>query len=185
MSTAGDVVSKSTLTNNATRSGGRAARPRPKKATAERIPEVAPPRMVKGDRLSSLVGHRLRLAHLTAVSCFETAFEGQNLTPVQFAILESIAAHPMQAQNELAAAIRTAPSVLVGSIGKLEKDGLVGRVVDEDRRRFRLALTRSGQAKLQTGRERIAASERRLTQDLSAPEVATLLSLLGRVAGPA
>jgi DNA-binding MarR family transcriptional regulator len=91
----------------------------------------------------------------------------------------------MQAQNELAATIRTAPSVLVGSIGKLEKAGLIDRVVDEDRRRFRLALTRPGYDKLQIGRERIAASERRLTQALSASEVATLLGLLGRVAGPA
>ena len=34
MSTAGDVVSKSTSTDNATRSGGRAVRPKPKKAMA-------------------------------------------------------------------------------------------------------------------------------------------------------
>jgi DNA-binding MarR family transcriptional regulator len=178
-------VSKSTSTDRATRSSGRAVQPRPKKAMTERRPEAPPLRTAKGDRLSSLVGHRLRLAHLTAVSCFETAFTGLNLTPVQFAILESIAAHPMQAQNELAATIRTAPSVLVGSIGKLEKDGLIDRVVDEDRRRFRLALTRPGYAKLRIGRERIATSERRLTQALSASEVATLLDLLGRVAGPA
>jgi hypothetical protein len=85
----------------------------------ERRPEAPPLRTAKGDRLSSLVGHRLRLAHLTAVSCFETAFTGLNLTPVQFAIW-SIAAHPMQAQNELAATIRL-PTVLVGSIGKLER----------------------------------------------------------------
>ena len=85
------------------------------------------------------------------------------------------------------AAIRAAVSqpALSASIAKLEEEGLVDRVVDEDRRRFRLALSRPGQAKLQIGRERIAISERRLTQALSASEVATLLGLLVRVADSA
>jgi DNA-binding MarR family transcriptional regulator len=133
------------------------------------------------DRLYRLVGHRLRLAHLRAVNCFEEAFDGLSLTPIEYGILECIKSSPVLAQIDLATRLQTAPSVLVGCIAKLEKKGLIDRLIGDDRRRYELVLTSTGLERLREARLRIARSEARLTRNLGREEVSSLLELLGRL----
>jgi DNA-binding MarR family transcriptional regulator len=150
------------------------------------IAEPGPDQPTDPGRLPDLIGFNLRICYGIAAQIFARAFEPLDLAPIQFAALEFVANTPDRAQTEIAEQIGTAPSVLVGSLEKLERRGLITRGRDAaDRRRFVVRATEEGEALLAEAHGRIEEVEDELTSGLDRAERATLLGLLRRVAGRA
>lgn len=96
-----------------------------------------------------MAGHLIRRMHQQATLAFiqRTQAAGFDLTPVQFAALDAIAAHPGTDQARVAGAIAYDRATIGGVIDRLEQKGWVRRVVSErDRRARELSLTADGQA---------------------------------------
>lgn len=112
--------------------------------------------------LDALAEHELRLAH--------------------FAVLAALADFGPLAQHELAERLDINRSHLVGYVDDIEQRGLVLRGRDpRDRRRQRVALTRSGRALLRRLQGVAHRSQTEFLQELSEPERQTLIALLRRV----
>mgnify|MGYP002382426938 CR=1 FL=1 len=74
-----------------------------------------------------------------------TKAAGFDLTPVQFAALDAIHAHPAMDQARIAEMIGYDRATIGGVIDRLEQKGWIHRVVSErDRRARELSLTREG-----------------------------------------
>ena len=114
------------------------------------------------DRIE-MAGHLIRRLHQQSTQVFqsETLAAGFELTSVQFAALDAVAAQPGIDQASLAAAISFDRATIGGVIDRLELKGLVQREVSEADRRARcLRLTPAGRRLLAAVRpvvERLAA----------------------------
>ena len=100
------------------------------------------------DRIE-MAGHLIRRLHQQSTQIFQaqTQAAGFDLTSVQFAALDAIAQQPGIDQASLAATIGFDRATIGGVIDRLERKGLVQRVVSEqDRRARQLHLTRRGRA---------------------------------------
>lgn len=131
------------------------------------MPEAIP--MPQHDsRLTALhehPGHLLRRAQQISVAIFFDEL-GSELTPVQYAMLRSLADHPGIDQVSLAgiAAIDTSTGATV--CARLEEKGLLERkVIPHNRRQRALSITPAGAALL----AEMAAGAQRLNQRLLAP----------------
>ncbi len=94
-----------------------------------------------------MAGHLIRRLHQLSTQVFvqRTQAEGYDLTPVQFAALDAIQAHPATDQASVAEAIAYDRATIGGVIERLEQKGWVRRVVSErDRRARQLSLTPEG-----------------------------------------
>lgn len=104
------------------------------------------------------------------------------LAPTEVRLLRHVARHPGLTQAELVAHSRRDKAQVARLIQQLEARGLLTREADEqDRRRWRLALTAAGQAlqqSLQAHHKRLSA---RLVRDLSEDDLRQLGSLLSRL----
>ncbi|TDM08213.1 MAG: MarR family transcriptional regulator [Ideonella sp. MAG2] len=132
----------------------------------------------------SMAGHLIRRLHQQSTQVFiqHTQAAGFDLTPVQFAALDAIHAHPATDQATVAELIAYDRATIGGVIERLEHKGWIRRVVSErDRRARELSLTPEG--------ERVHAAllpvVRALQNDILAPlgrsERATFLQLLRQV----
>lgn len=95
-----------------------------------------------------MAGHLIRRLHQQSTQVFvqRTQAAGFDLTPVQFAALDAIQAHPATDQARVAEAIAYDRATIGGVIDRLEQKGWVRRVVSErDRRARELSLTPEGQ----------------------------------------
>jgi DNA-binding MarR family transcriptional regulator len=126
-------------------------------------------------------GHLLRRAQQISVSIFYDEM-GAELTPVQYAILSRLAAHPGIDQVSLAglAAIDTSTGATV--CARLEEKGLLERkVIPHNRRQRALTITPEGMRLLDS----LEAGALRLRQRLLAPldprEQAQFMALLGKL----
>jgi DNA-binding MarR family transcriptional regulator len=125
-------------------------------------------------------GHLLRRAQQIAVSIFYDEM-GNELTPVQYAILSRLAEHPGIDQVSLAglAAIDTSTGATV--CARLEEKGLLERkVIPHNRRQRALTITASGTdllAALEPGAQRL---RERLLAPLSEQEQAQFMGLLAK-----
>ena len=126
-------------------------------------------------------GHLLRRAQQISVSIFYDEMGGE-LTPVQYAILSRLAAHPGIDQVSLAglAAVDTSTGATV--CARLEEKGLLERkVIPHNRRQRALTITAEG-ARLLDGLEPGAQRLRqRLLEPLSAEEQAQFMALLAKL----
>lgn len=126
-------------------------------------------------------GHLLRRAQQIAVSIFYEEM-GDELTPVQYAILAQLADHPGIDQVSLAglAAIDTSTGATV--CARLEEKGLLERrVIPHNRRQRALTITPAGARLLDAmvpGAQRL---RERLLAPLSAQEQAQFMRLLGKL----
>lgn len=126
-------------------------------------------------------GHLLRRAQQIAVSIFYDEM-GNELTPVQYAILSRLAEHPGIDQVSLAglAAIDTSTGATV--CARLEEKGLLERkVIPHNRRQRALAITRAGAHlldALEPGAQRL---RERLLAPLSELEQAQFMGLLAKL----
>jgi DNA-binding MarR family transcriptional regulator len=126
-------------------------------------------------------GHLLRRAQQISVSIFYDEMGGE-LTPVQYAMLTRLAAHPGIDQVSLAglAAIDTSTGATV--CARLEEKGLLERkVIPHNRRQRALTITAEGTRLLDTlvpGAQRL---RQRLLDPLSPEEQAQFMALLAKL----
>lgn len=129
--------------------------------------------------LDSLIGYNLRRGYFIAAQLFANTFAEQNITPIQFAILNCIAADSHLSQKEVAAAIGSSPQVIVPLVRDLEERELVSRTRSQtDRRLHHLRLTATGQRLLSMLNETIPHVETELLAGLDEEEKRLLQQLL-------
>ncbi len=98
--------------------------------------------------IHDMAGHLIRRLHQHSTQVFvqRTLAAGFDITPVQFAALEAIHAHPATDQAYVAELIGYDRATIGGVIDRLEKKAWIRRVVSErDRRARELSLTAKGQ----------------------------------------
>jgi len=102
--------------------------------------------------LDDLPGHLIRRLQQVAVAVFHSEVEaiGLDITPVQFAALTRIGAHPGLDQATLAGLIAYDRTTIGGVVDRLVQKGFLTREVSEkDRRAKRLHMTEAGLAALE------------------------------------
>lgn len=95
-----------------------------------------------------MAGHLIRRLHQQSSQVFVQRVQaaGYELTPVQFAALDAIHAHPATDQARIAEVIAYDRATIGGVIDRLEQKGWVRRVISErDRRAREVSLTTQGE----------------------------------------
>lgn len=123
--------------------------------------------------------HLIRRLHQVATALFAQQTASNDITPVQFAILQALQQPSPMDQVSVAQAVALDPATSGGVIGRLEAKGCLQRVPDaQDKRRKLLSLTPQGQALAQALVPPAQQVQRELLAPLSAAEQAQLLDLL-------
>ena len=137
-----------------------------------------------GAPIQSTCGHWLRVGNLLAQKCFDQAFEGTGLTSIQCGALQIIASQPGLGHQQLAARLRTAPSVMTTALKPLSLRKLISRQqADLDGRATVYALTPAGKHLVRECQSRLAAAESALQQRLDLEEQKQLKHLLMKLVG--
>jgi DNA-binding MarR family transcriptional regulator len=126
-------------------------------------------------------GHLARRFQQIAVAVFHAEVEtyDTDLTPVQYAALLAIYRRPGVDQITLAGLIAYDRTTITGVVDRLERKGLVTRVVsDTDRRARELRVTEVGEATLHRVQPAVDAAQQVLLSGLSDAEAETLMHLL-------
>jgi len=135
------------------------------------------------DLLPGLLGYNLRRAQVSVFQDFARSLEECRLTPGQFGVLVLIDANPGMNQTQLSEALRVDRSTVVTVIDRLEERGVVERAPSpDDRRSYALRLTAAGEVLLSRAKPLVLAHETRLGDGFEASELATLTTLLQRLA---
>jgi len=126
-------------------------------------------------------GHLLRRAQQISVSIFYDEM-GNELTPIQYAVLRNLAGHPGTDQVSLAALTGIDTSTGATVCARLEEKGLLERkVIPTNRRQRALTITRAGERQLADmipGAQRL---RRRLLAPLTGPEQLQFMELLTKL----
>ena len=139
---------------------------------------------LRSERLSSLTGFHLRLAHAALYRHFTRATAHLKLTQKQYAVLELIAANPGCSQVDLAASLGMDRATMMALVDGLERRRLTGRSISiTDRRRHDLHLTQLGSGMLDQAREAIGRHEAELLEGWSAEERRAFMAALQRLRG--
>lgn len=131
--------------------------------------------------LYRMPGHLIRRLQQISVSVFAERMRaaGHDLTPVQFAALAALQAHPGVDQATLAGLIAYDRATLGGVVDRLEAKGLLAREVSaRDRRARVLRLTPRGAAALARVRPDVEAVQAEILGGLDPEERETFLRLL-------
>jgi DNA-binding MarR family transcriptional regulator len=134
-----------------------------------------------------MAGHLIRRMHQQSTQVFlqRTQAAGFDLTPVQFAALDAIHAHPGTDQARVAELIAYDRATIGGVIDRLEHKGWVLRVVSErDRRARELSLTAEGRRVFAAVRPVVRGLQDEILQPLGRTERARFLALARRVVQP-
>lgn len=134
-----------------------------------------------------MAGHLIRRLHQHATLVFvqKTQAAGFDLTPVQFAALDAIHAHPATDQARVAELIAYDRATIGGVIERLEQKGWVRRVVSErDRRARELSLTAEGKRIWAALLPVVRELQEEILQPLGSAERARFLKLAGQLVQP-
>ncbi len=132
--------------------------------------------------LTDLIGHLLRKCHLVAQRSFTEAFDGTDISPVQYALLSIIGSNPDVSHKDLAKAVATAPSVVTTALKPLLGEDLVQQRRDPgDARSSTYRLSSKGVSFFNRMCERIALASQRLEAPLTKAEADTLRKLLAKL----
>lgn len=126
-------------------------------------------------------GHLARRFQQIAVAVFLTEVEtaGYDLTPVQYAALDTVSANPGIDQVTLAGSIAYDRTTITGVVDRLVQKGLVlRRESSRDRRARELTITDAGRRTLRGIGPAVEAAQRMLVRGLSEKEAKELLRLL-------
>jgi DNA-binding MarR family transcriptional regulator len=127
-------------------------------------------------------GHLVRRAQQIAVALFMAELAAEDVTPVQFAILNAVMDTPGIDQITLAGRVAFDAATSGSVIGRLESKGWINREPDEiDRRRKLLWLTPAGHSatlQMKTAVERV---QENLLKPLSQEESEHLSALLSKL----
>ena len=139
-------------------------------------------RMVKSFDFQHAPGHLIRRAHQVAVAIFMEETGAFDVTPVQFAILNTLIDEPGEDQVTLAGKVAFDAATFGSVIGRLEAKGWVRRQPDAvDKRRKLLWITPEGQAAAAQMKRAVAKAQLRITAPLDNGEREQLLALLGKL----
>ena len=133
-----------------------------------------------------IAGHLIRRLHQQSMQIFQTQTQaaGFDLTSVQFAALNAIALQPGIDQASLATTISFDRATIGGVIDRLERKGLVQRVVSaQDRRARQLHLTPEGEQLLAACRPVVKALQVDILTLLSPAEREVFLALAHKALG--
>ena len=135
------------------------------------------------DRVSEMPGHLLRRCQQIAVSVFLDECRPHDLTPLQFAVLSTLAQSGPLDQVGISGRIaldRTTVSVVVRN---LEERGLAHREVSaKDRRSKPVSLTEAGRALVASALPAVEAAQERMLSPLNATERKRFLQFLQKMA---
>lgn len=133
--------------------------------------------------IDQMPGHLARRFQQIAVAIFhaEMAKVDCDLTPVQYAALLAVDQHPGIDQITLAGMIAYDRTTITGVVDRLERKGLVTRVVsDTDRRARTLHVTTDGEATLHRIQPAVDAAQEVMVSGLSGAERAEFMRLMGK-----
>ena len=134
--------------------------------------------------LHRMPGHLIRRLQQAAVSLFaeEASTAGFDLTPVQYAALVGIAAHPNIDQAALAGLIAYDRATIGGVVDRLQKKGLVRRTSSpRDKRVHQLVVEPSGRRMLTHAGLHVETVQRRVLEPLSPEEAAIFMMLIAKL----
>ena len=141
-----------------------------------------------GPELCTLPGHLIRRLHQVSTQVFAAAMaaQGEDLTPVQFAMLDTLMTRPGLDQASLARGIGKDRATVGSVAARLERKGLIARQASAtDRRAIAVAPTEAGR----TLHARLSPVVRALQDDilpgLSATERAQFSALAARAVAAA
>jgi len=127
-------------------------------------------------------GHLVRRAQQIAVALFMAELGSEDVTPVQFALLNAVMDTPGGDQISLAGRVAFDAATSGAVIGRLEAKGWIQREADpSDRRRKLLWLTASGQEATQRMKQAVERVQIKLLQPLNASESEVFVSLLAKL----
>ena len=140
------------------------------------------PPAVTMDAVYTKPGYLFRRMQQIAVAIFVEECRAFDLTPVQYAALVAIHAHPGIDATRLSAVIAFDRSTLGNVIERIESKGLVERTPSPDDRRIKLLyLTRSGAALLRDIVPAVDRAQARMLQPLKPADRKALMLLLSQL----
>ena len=127
-------------------------------------------------------GHLVRRAQQIAVALFMAELGAEDVTPVQFALLNAVMDTPGGDQITLAGRVAFDAATSGAVIGRLEAKGWIQREADPlDRRRKLLWLTPSGQEATLRMKQAVERVQNKLLHPLNAREAEVYVSLLSKL----
>jgi len=140
--------------------------------------------MNQGADLQSLVGYRVQQANLLMETDARAALSDFDLSPAKMTALALIRDNPGCDQTTLGRALSINRSSAMKLVNLLADKGLVERQPGRDLRTNALMLLPEGARRLEKMFAMVQQSDARMTERLSADDIATLCALLDRL-GPA
>lgn len=131
-------------------------------------------------------GHLIRRLHQISTQLFaqRVAEAGHDLTPVQFAALDAIGRHPGIDQAGLADQIAKDRATIGAVVDRLERKGLVTRIVSaRDKRARELTLSEEGRAIVAALMPVVAGLQRDILPGLSEVEYRQFIALAEKAQG--
>jgi len=136
----------------------------------------------KNAELQSIPGHCIRRLQQIAVAVFMKETPGDAITPVQYAVLHTLADHPGVDQRTLARLVSFDTSTIGGVIDRLEARGALTRSQSPTDRRVRLLnLTDDGQTLLDQTTFSMLQAQDRILDPLTAAERKEFMRMMTRV----
>jgi DNA-binding MarR family transcriptional regulator len=134
-------------------------------------------------RFEHMAGHLLRRCHQIAAAIFLDECAAFELTPLQFAVLDSLLGNGPQDQVTLSGAAALDRSTISLVIRKLEQRGLVRRTRSEQDQRAKIVtITATGQKLVEAALGAVEAAQQRIVAPLDDDETQRLLQLLKKLA---
>ena len=128
-------------------------------------------------------GHLLRRCHQIGVAIFLEACAENDLTPLQFAVLQTLVNDGAQDQVTLGGATAMDRTSIALLVRNLEQRGLLTREKSSrDQRAKIVTITAAGRKLLNTALPAVESAQRRILAPLDRAEAARLLELLGKLA---
>lgn len=134
-------------------------------------------------RYEGMAGHLLRRCQQIAVAIFLDECAAFELTPLQFAVLDSLCANGPQDQVTLGGAVALDRTTISLVIHKLEQRALVSREKSgQDKRAKIVTITATGKDLLDAALGAVQSAQQRIVAPLDDAETGQLLELLAKLA---
>jgi DNA-binding MarR family transcriptional regulator len=134
------------------------------------------------DLFFQMPGHFIRRAHQVSSAYFAEELADSELTAVQMVALVTIADRPGIDATRLSEIIDFDRATIGGVVDRLEKKGLIQRVVNaQDKRSKTMRATAAGRALIEVSLPRVQRVQDRLLAPLSPDDRATFLRLIKAV----
>ncbi|CAM3567266.1 MarR family transcriptional regulator [Polaromonas hydrogenivorans] len=132
--------------------------------------------------IDQMPGHAIRRLHQISVGIAHQEAQALSITPVQYAILQSVHNHPNTDQRTLANLVSLDTSTTAGVVDRLEARGLLTRNASPDDRRVRLlTLTPAGEQLLAEAIPRMERVQELILAPLTPSQRIDFMELLNKL----